>query len=304
MIFGEIESAISLLERISNFFKSRHLRLKDPVFIERFIQLFENHGVQRNQIPHFFDHGLKPKDVVSNNFLLDVLTNEMINDACILFAIRREWLDGTDNQIYPLHDFYKHPKDFSDFLDGLLSGNVSKETMQGVLLSQTEKYLNLQDDEALIILQEPIGTLGERRIYRYHICNNWLFSYWKSRAYLVSCVAIAWKKGVHLNGRKAEAALIKKYSQGDSFLDYKGESALPLRGEHWFPEDMTLHPKDFLNGIDPEKEGFGYHSALDLWLKLEKDGFMDAGLSQDSVRKKFENVQTEIQIFNIQKMVE
>ena len=32
----------------------------------RFIALFEHHGVHRNQIPRFFDHGLTVKDVSSD----------------------------------------------------------------------------------------------------------------------------------------------------------------------------------------------------------------------------------------------
>lgn len=302
MIFGEMESAINLLGKVRDFLKSRQPRQEEATLAGRFVKLFESHGIQRNQIPTFFGHGLRPKDVASDSFLLDALTNEMIHDACVLFAVRREWLDGADGQIYPLNDFYKDPEAFSDFLDDLLSKNESEGGLHGVLLSQSDNCFDSLKDDALIILEEPIGTLGDKIIYRYHICNNWLFSYWKSRAYLAACIAIAWKKHVYILGRITESAMIRKYCQGENFLDYNGESSLPVRGKKWYPEDMTLNPEDFLEGIDPEKEDYGHRSALELWLKLEEDGLMDAGLTKNGIRKKFEDMQKEKQISTIQKM--
>lgn len=56
----------------------------------RFVQLFEAHGVHRNQIPRFFGHELTLVQVKDDESLLQALTEEMLTDAADLFAVRRE----------------------------------------------------------------------------------------------------------------------------------------------------------------------------------------------------------------------
>src|SRR5690606_7370308 len=85
----------------------------------RFIQVFEEHGVHRNQIPRFFGHGLALADLQDEQTLLSKLTEEMLDAACERFTIRREWLDGASDQIHPTHDFYKMPGQFAVFVDEL-----------------------------------------------------------------------------------------------------------------------------------------------------------------------------------------
>ena len=52
--------------------------LKTPIedsIAERFIQIFEHHGIHRNQIPRVFDHGLSLHDVASTDNLLPKLSH-------------------------------------------------------------------------------------------------------------------------------------------------------------------------------------------------------------------------------------
>lgn len=249
----------------------------------RFFKLFEAHGVHRNQIPALIGKGLTIEDVQSEANLLPKLTEDLLNYVCELFAVRREWLDGADDQIYPLHDFYKWPEEFAKFLDRKL---IDKELfhMNGVVLATKHPK---QNDSALIVLSEPVGNVGGRLIYRYHLCHNWAFAYWKARAYLTACVALAWKRNVCLMGRYVDQGLIDRYQEGEVFLNYSDfmESALPLKGEHWHPEDMALKPDEYLNGVD---EGlFGKLSALDLWLVEDEKGFMKLGSGYLNTRQSF-----------------
>lgn len=75
--------------------------------------------MHRNQIPRFFGHGITIADVQSNEALLSKLSEEILDDVCVLFAIRREWHDGADDQVYELRDFYTHPQNFEAFILGL-----------------------------------------------------------------------------------------------------------------------------------------------------------------------------------------
>ena len=73
MVFDEIESAINILEKLKKWYTSR--KSGGETVSARFIRLFESHGVHRNQIPRFFDHGLTLKDVQDDNSLLGTSKN-------------------------------------------------------------------------------------------------------------------------------------------------------------------------------------------------------------------------------------
>lgn len=110
----------------------------------------------------------------------------MLDAACTLFAVRREWLDGADSVAHMSHDFYKRPKDFHIFINALQLSNT-EERLSGELFAPNG---SASDAEAILVLSEVIGSVGDEPIYRYHLCNNWYFSYWKARGYLTACVAL------------------------------------------------------------------------------------------------------------------
>ncbi len=76
----------------------------------------DKHGVHRNQIPRFFGHGLELDDINNKGKLSSKLTHETLQAACDMFAVRLEWLEGVDDQLYDIHDFYKHPDEYGNFL--------------------------------------------------------------------------------------------------------------------------------------------------------------------------------------------
>ena len=281
MIFGEIESVLAIVGRIRRWLRRNPEAPVQETIASRFVRLFEAHGVHRNQIPRFLGHGLELKHIENDEALFSVLNDEMLDAAAKLFSIRREWLDGASDQIYPLHDFYKHPHEFVKFVDGMVQ-NSDRPIHSVVLVGETSEW----DLDTLLILEETIGWIGEKPIYRHHLCSNWIFSYWKSRAYLTACVAYAFKSGGMVLGRRVDIGLVRGYREGTELLEYGVDGGLPTGGIHWYPEDMALHPSAFLSGLD---EGdFGDEQGLKLWLQLADEGLMDAGFQMASVRREFE----------------
>lgn len=282
-MLGEVNAALSLWDRFKKFLDSRKSPPQESVAM-RFVRLFESHGVHRNQIPRFIGHGLTLKDVKDDAVLLEKLDEALLEAACAKFAVRREWLDGAEEQIHPCHDFYKDPEGFSQFLEKLLARDPGVR-WHGVLLVPEERN---SEAWAVIVLQEPIGDIGDKAIYRYHLFNNWLFTYWKSRAYLAACIAIAWKMKLHIHGRKLPTKEIDELMHGNKLLGRNGNDVWEGRYTKWYPEDMALKPEVFLDGVDAERDNFGIKSGLRLWLDLEKRGLMDTGLELESARSIFQ----------------
>lgn len=283
MVFGEIDSFFSLIARAKSYLSKRSMDSESSI-AERFVGMFNAHGVHRNQIPRLLTKYLSISDVVTDTALTKALTDEILDFSSNLFGINREWLDGATEQIYPLHDFYKNPAEFGRFIAAIKDRSITN--CRGVVLrSETDDV----EKPILIVLEEGIALLGEKPIYRYHFCNNWIDSYWKSRAYFTACIAIAWNQDYFLSGRYVPIDTLRKYSVGERFLDYRSDSALPTRGRRWDPEDMATKPEAFFEGLDPESDNFGLKSGLELWLDLDQKGYMETRLPYKNVRNSFKS---------------
>lgn len=294
-MLGEILSTLNIGEKLVRLFKwLKERRHSVPESVSaRFIQLFESHNVHRNQIPRFFGHGLTLKDVQSDADLLLKLDETLLQAACDLFAVRREWLDGAEKQIFPIHSFYKHPDTFFEFLDALKAASPDKE-LSGVVLAPIEQRPNA---EAVLVLQETVGWVGDKAIYRYHFCDVWTLSYWKSRTYLTACVAIAWRLGVFIHGVYADEESLQKLTGGLALPTWSADGIWSFGIKRWDPEDMALRPEAFLDGLDPELDNFGLQAGLRLWLSLCDDGFMNTGLGTHNLgepRKSFKHALDQI----------
>lgn len=291
-MLDQIEAAFSLFDRFKKARAARQVPQEESI-AARFVRIFESHGVSRNQIPRFFGHELTIEDVQTEQSLFPKLTEPVLEGICERFSIRREWLDGADSQPHEVHHFYKNPGEFSEFIQALRAANPQLR-VSGVLVSPADEAF---DSTALLILEEEIGWVGEKVICRYHLCDEWLFSYWKARAYLTACVAIAWKNGIYVHGLKAMNKEIAQLSEGKALMGWNGQGAYELARSKWDPEDMALWPQKFLAGVDPEQEKFGIKSGLELWLNLEKKGFMDTGLTmynREDIRARFEEALAEV----------
>jgi len=279
MVLNEVVAGLTLLDRLDRF-RKWVLTKKNPSVesvAARFVRLFESHGVHRNQIPRFFGHNLSLQDMTDDASLLVKLDEVILDAACTHFAVRREWLDGAESKAHLCHDFYKHPEEFAELIEALKKKNPDGQ-LHGTLIAPIEENRNAV---ALLILEEIIGSVGEKAIYRYHICNNWSFSYWKARAYLTACVAIAWKREVYIHGIYARWDQIKKLAEGEMLLGWQGEGISGIGVRRWYAEDMARLPDIFLHGVDPELNNFGITAGLRLWLNLEEKGLMDTGIDEE-----------------------
>jgi len=247
---------------------------------ERFVRLFEMHGIHRNQIPRVLGRGLRLADVRDDAALLEALDTNILKAASDFFCINLDWLEGATDQIYPLHDFYKKEDRFERFVREL--ARRANGCTGVVMLAQA----NESEEDALIVIEEPIVDIDSKPIYRYHLCNNWLACYWKARGYLAACVAAAWRARIFLLGRKVSIDRIRELREGTTFLEYAHGSALPTEGLRWHPEDMLVKPEAFLDGVD---EGVrGRRLGLQMWLDLERAGALKTDLPYVGVRERFE----------------
>lgn len=282
MIFSELEAFVNLFEKTFGFLKKKKNHNDTQTISDRFIDLFECHGIHRNQIPRVFQHELKLADVQSGADLLPKLTDEILDDACSFFDVNRDWIDGVNDEIYPTYDFYKYPNNFATFLDRLVKNG--KNDLHGFLfLAENNRF----DFDCILIIQETLGYIESKPYVKYHICNNWITSYWKSRAYLTACIAQCLKREIGISGGYVPCENISNLQNGKSFITEANSDIYTVMRRRFNAEEWLYSPDEYLSGVEPEINNFGIKSALSLWLELDTEGYMDTKFDKNK-RKKFE----------------
>lgn len=140
---------------------------------------------------------------------------------------------------------------------------------------------------------EEIGMLNDRAIERLHILGGWVFSYWRSRAYLTACASIALNNDIWLIGKECDDAWLKTFCAGEEIpkydFDYGGFNF--NTSKTWYVDEFIEQPEKYINGVSPEQDDFGLHSAISKWLELEASGYMsiDKYSNRIKIRTQFEN---------------
>lgn len=239
----------------------------------RFIRLFESHGVHRNQIPEFFGHNVTLADVQTEERLVEKLTPEILSDAAELFFINSEWLAHGHGDIYPKHHFYKQPEKFGQFIDKQRS-KYEKHHFQCKVFRSERK--TTAEYDALLILKTPIGELGDRFIYAYHICPGWMTYYWKSAADLACCISQSMQRKVYPHGCIVQESWLSEIMNCQKLLEYDFEEETmdyPYAG-HWNPGEFSDTAKEFIEPLKINADNYSIPSALDRWWAYYKKGLI------------------------------
>jgi hypothetical protein len=280
---AQIEAALT----IGKWIKKRFTVNKVNPLVSRFISLFEKHGVHRNEIPHFFGHGLTLADIASNKKLLVKLTFEIQQSACKLFAVRLKWLQCVDDRMYEIHDFNQPSEEYAEFLAQLIAASEHRIIAKLVLSTHSS-----QGEDALLILEEPVGYIDDKPVIRYHLCGNWNSKYWKSRADLAACIAMTLKQSVFMKGRLTPSK-IGTFCAGKGFIEdlynlpftVEPDGLFKRRLQYWHPDSWIYDPAAFLEGVG---EGdFGKANALARWLYYFDQGYMETEYPRENARTEF-----------------
>lgn len=237
--------------------------------VGRLMALFKAHGIERTQIPRFLgpEAGVTLEMLAEDEKLIRRLDDSFLDAVCTRFAVNREWLDGESETIYPVHDYYKDPEGFARFLNELKEANPDGLWYGCVY---REKQPSRSQLDTLIVIDEVIGRLGERDIVRHHLIGNWVYSYWKSRAYLAACVGIARSSRVMLRGREAPRDWMQNHLAGRGFIRVPRAGAKGL----WQPEDLLTDAEEYSRYL---RHGHDRQAALQRWLELFELGYMRLG---------------------------
>lgn len=154
---------LALIRRLRQWRKMSPVR----VVAQRFLHLFQEHGVAISQIPRFVPQ-LTLATLQDVESLLSALTNDVLDHAATLFGVRRSWLEGVDDQIYETLFCYKRPR---AFFDDLATLDVPADGFSVRALC-TKKKLDWRSGHAqpiALVLTERVQDLGDEEVIRYRV---------------------------------------------------------------------------------------------------------------------------------------
>jgi hypothetical protein len=161
----------------------------------RFLQVFQEHGVEKAQIPRLLPQ-IQLGDLKTHETLLDALTPEILDQAAQLFGVRVSWLEGVDDQIYEYCHCYKQPERLFEHLATLRRDeDGSFDIPVRVLVATDHLDSNAPRQQPLVlVLVEKVAELGEEEIERYYIYHDgWDWSYFPTRIQLKAMVRMIYK---------------------------------------------------------------------------------------------------------------
>ncbi|WP_412500795.1 hypothetical protein [Shewanella chilikensis] len=287
MIFGEALAFIQLAKLPFDWFK-KQLATDPETPASRFIALFNAHGVKPSQIPDFFGHALSIADCQSAESLTKVLTSGHIEKAATLFGVNKDWLDCASEQVYEPRNFYKNPQGFEAYIDSL-SANRSMP-LRATLYQPTRNKPFYPEHSGLLMISVPIGEVNQRTIYRFDLVRYECAFYWRTRGYLAVNLAYMLRKYAVVFSCYVKPKILEPIAQGLCLpeYEYSSQAAFAVRAQgHCAIEALISCPERYLQDIDPERESFGHHAALDLWLSMAAK--MKIGNDHTHVVASFEN---------------
>ena len=177
--FELLNSGFQLLKNLKSFRAEQSKKSNTLANLpERFIHLYECHGIHRNQIPAYVGRGLTLHAMSDLQELSKQLTPEIVHFSAALFGVNQDWLECVSEQVYNVPDFYKHPEDFGHYINNLK--NNGNELWCYVLRTR-ESMERYDDSDGAFLFVETIGSLNNREIVRYHPVGHLRTGYWKSR---------------------------------------------------------------------------------------------------------------------------
>lgn len=159
-------NVVALIRRLKGKGKNGQV----DIVAERFLQIFQEHGVAIPQIPRLISQVTLEK-LQNTESLLPALSNEVLERVVSLFGVRLSWLEGVDNLIYEPKTCYKQPH---LFLETCAALNLPTNGFAVHALTTTKKLdgRNSKMQPLALVLVEKVQDFGNDEISRYHVYSD------------------------------------------------------------------------------------------------------------------------------------
>lgn len=251
-----------------------HIRL----VVQRFVQVFNEHGVATSQIPRFIPEASLDK-LRSWDVLASILTPEVLDKTAKLFGLRRMWLDGIGNQIYDRRTCYKQPEVF--FQDLINLESPAYFPASAIIDCERLNRRSKKEQSVVLVLADHLTDLEEVQVCRYTIyADDFSWDYWKCR-YQIKAMARIYREAT------GEIFPIFRMKSTEELRDIEHGRRVPrvvLEGQHDLNrnlEEYAVYPGEG-NGAPemeeaPKVQEYIREEKLEEWGKRLKESWQARG---------------------------
>jgi hypothetical protein len=216
--------------------------------LSRVRQVFSEQGLRPGHLARFFTLMNAPFDFRLDHYSTDAALLAWLNDAKLdwigqVFGIRREWLDGEDEQVYQRWQFDKNPRLFWE------AASPQSTTANGAMPEAyfirwgTGSEWAKAHTGVFVVLAIPLCQISaELNIYRYvsdFIPYPW--DYPRSRIQLRAWARLLYGPGGYIiQGREMNYAMGEKFENNSQFLPNVLADVKLVRRLDWHPDDFAL----------------------------------------------------------------
>lgn len=226
--------------------------------LSRIRWIFSAHGLEPGHLCRFFQLQKAPFQFEltvwkTDESLLAWLNEDKIAWIAKRFLIRREWIDGEDDQIHEVFYFDKNPNEFLKTISEHSFNEYAEAYF--IRLGQGKKWVKSDRQEVLFVLAVPIAELShERMIYKY-VCDLEGYPWNYRRTHIQTR---AWARLLSNNSNCAifgcevsveDAKLIQSNMQ---FLGGIIHDRRRVRLHAWYPDDYAFGENESAAAVDTE----------------------------------------------------
>jgi Putative DNA-binding domain len=218
---------------------------------KRWLSVFDNHGIRRTSIPRAIKH----PELVAGQFYnwqttLEVLTEEILEQTCSLFRIRRAWLDGDSDVPYDAVQFDRR-------MDGVIEAMFamrSQKASTSILGMKSVRSVGLEKEPRQVvgvILRAEVAETNDHTIYCYQpiFSASWGWSETKYRWYIKSALLAARSFNLNFFGCELPQRTIRQIVSGAIFPH---PSLSQVHHMAWNPDDFVYEPSESVVAKEPD----------------------------------------------------
>lgn len=220
--------------------------------LTRVRQVFSEQGLKPGHLARFFALMNAPFDFRLDHYRTDAallawLDDEKSDWIAQTFGIRREWLDGEDEQVYQRYHFDKNPRHFWEV------ASPERATASGLMPEAYFIRWGTGGDWAkkghsavFVVLALPLCQLStELIIYRYvSDFNPYAWDYPRCHIQMRAWARLLYGRGYIINGRQMTYNTGEKFESNSNFLrNFVNDGSLVKRLD-WHPDDFALSDKE------------------------------------------------------------
>jgi len=139
----------------------------------RFISIFEMHGVQVSEIPEIEGfQSISLYDLNATDRLLQKLTPDFLKMTAEFFGVRIEWLRSGEPDLYQHKHWYKNNTQFFEDLKDIDFDKVYDPFEIITIHDQFDIHSN-EYQPFILILKKHVAEINDRAIYKFYVESEW-----------------------------------------------------------------------------------------------------------------------------------